>query len=196
MDYCEVADAMLKFTDERSEQTDDEIWLLQHPPVFTQGTSCAQKPRNNPDRIPVVKSNRGGQITYHGPGQLIAYLLLDIKRLGLGPRSLVNNVEQGVIQLLAEYGLAGSRKSDAPGVYLNDAKVGAIGLRIRKGRCFHGLSLNVDMDLAPFRWIDPCGYPDLAVTQLVDHGIHHDLHKIGDDLVRHLGGLFHWKSLH
>ena len=195
MDYRDVADAMLKFTDQRTDQTDDEIWLLQHFPVFTQGTSCVQKPHSNPDRIPVVKSNRGGQITYHGPGQLIAYLLMDIKRLGLGPRSLVNKVEQGVIQLLAEYDLAGSRKHGAPGVYLNGAKVGAIGLRIRKGRCFHGLSLNVDMDLAPFHWIDPCGYPNLAITQLVDHGVHRDVHKIGDDLVKQLGELFHWELL-
>ena len=186
---------MSRFTNERSEQTVDEIWLLQHSSVFTQGTSCKQQPRKNPDQIPVVKSNRGGQITYHGPGQLIAYLLIDLKRLGLGPRSLVNKVEQGVIQLLAGYGLTGSRNPGAPGVYLKEEKIAALGLRIRNGRCFHGLSLNVDMDLTPFRWIDPCGYSDLAVTQLVEHGVHHDVRKVGEDLVKQLGAVFHWELL-
>lgn len=193
-DYLEVANEMVTFTNDRSEDTQDELWLLQHFPVFTQGTSCTQQPHTNPTNIPLVKSSRGGQISYHGPGQLIVYLMFDIKRLGLGPRSLVNRVEQGIIQLLARYGLKGTRKQGAPGVYVDAAKIAALGLRIRNGRCFHGLSLNIDMDLRPFQWIDPCGQPGLAVTQLADLGVALSLGQVGDDLVAELLDQFHWDS--
>lgn len=194
-DYVQVANEMLAFTDSRTEDTDDELWLLQHYPVFTQGTSCNQQPHANPTSIPVVRSSRGGQISYHGPGQLIAYLLFDIKRLGIGPKSLVNGVEQAIIQLLDSYGLLSERRQGAPGVYVNNAKIAALGLRIRNGKCFHGLSLNVDMDLTPFQLIDPCGYPGMTVTQLTDLGIHHDIHRVGDDLIDAIQKQFQWDSI-
>ncbi len=169
---------MQDFTSRRHADSQDEIWLLQHHPVFTQGTSCDAEPRNMPnsdlptdpsDEIPVVHTDRGGQITYHGHGQLIVYLLLDIKRRRLGPKSLVRQIEQVIIDLLAEYKVSASRNLGAPGVYVGHAKIAALGVRITRGCCFHGLSLNVAMDLRPFEWIDPCGYPDLAVTQLSAH---------------------------
>ncbi|MGB5705213.1 MAG: lipoyl(octanoyl) transferase LipB [Arenicellales bacterium] len=194
-DYVQVANEMLAFTDGRTKDTDDELWLLQHHPVFTQGTSCNQQPRTNPTGIPVVKSSRGGQISYHGPGQLIAYLLFDIKRLGIGPKSLVNHVEQAIIQLLGSYGLLSERRQGAPGVYVNSAKIAALGLRIRNGKCFHGLSLNVDMDLTPFQLIDPCGYPGMTVTQLTDLGIHHNIRQVGDDLIDTMQKQFQWDSI-
>ena len=193
-DYLEVTNEMDAFTNDRSENTRDELWLLQHHPVFTQGTSCTQLPHTNLTGIPLVKSSRGGQISYHAPGQLIVYVMFDIKRLGLGPRSLVNQIEQGIIQLLATYGLAGSRKQGAPGVYVDDAKIAALGLRIRNGKCFHGLSLNVDMDLTPFQWIDPCGQPGMMVTQLADLGVSLSLRQVGDDLVQALLKQFQWDS--
>lgn len=194
-DYVQVAHEMLAFTDSRTADTDDELWLLQHFPVFTQGTSCTQQPHTNPTSIPVVKSSRGGQISYHGPGQLIAYLLFDIKRLGIGPKSLVNSVEQTIIEVLDSYGLVSERKQGAPGVYVNNAKIAALGLRIRNGKCFHGLSLNVDMDLTPFQLIDPCGYPGMAVTQLTDLGIHRDIYRVSDDLINAMQKQFQWGSI-
>ncbi|MGI9316542.1 MAG: lipoyl(octanoyl) transferase LipB, partial [bacterium] len=191
-DYLEVSNEMLSFTDNRTEQTNDELWLLQHYPVFTQGTSCNQLPDTNPDNIPVIKSSRGGQISYHGPGQLIVYLMLDIKRLGIGPRSLVNRVEQGIIELLDQFSLQGTRRQGAPGVYIDGAKIAALGLRIRNGKSFHGLSLNVDMDLRPFQYIDPCGLPDMPVTQLSDQGVSAELRQVGNDLVVKLQNQFQW----
>lgn len=183
---------MSRFTSNRGPETADEIWFLEHPPVFTTGTSSRLSPRINPDQIPLLKSSRGGQITYHGPGQLIAYLLLDIRRLGLGPRRLVEMIEQALIALLADYGLDGDRRPGAPGVYVSDAKIAALGLRIRNGRSFHGLSLNVDMDTTPFQWIDPCGYPDLAVTTLAEQGVRHDLSRVTEDLAQRLQAEFNW----
>ncbi len=173
--YQPVWEDMQEFTRLRPADagTADEIWLLQHHPVFTQGTSCRASPRTTPQHqggeIPLVHTDRGGQITYHGPGQLIAYLLLNLKRRGLGPKTLVAQIEQVVIDLLAGYGVTASRNPGAPGVYVKRAKIAALGLRITRGCCFHGLSLNVDMDLRPYQVIDPCGYPDLAVTQLQAH---------------------------
>ena len=173
--YQPVWEDMQEFTRLRPTDagTADEIWLLQHHPVFTQGTSCQASPRTTPQHqggeIPLVHTDRGGQITYHGPGQLIAYLLLDLKRRGLGPKTLVAQIEQVVIDLLAGYGVTASRNPGAPGVYVKRAKIAALGLRITRGCCFHGLSLNVDMDLRPYQVIDPCGYPDLAVTHLQAH---------------------------
>lgn len=170
VDYNDAWREMRSFTERRNAETADEIWLLQHTPVYTRGAGCRSLPRSN-RTIPVVHSDRGGQITYHGPGQLIAYVLVDLKRRRLGPRSLVNRLEQAVIGLLDGYGICGERKPDAPGVYVEGAKVAALGLRIHNGCSYHGLSLNVAMDLAPYAAIDPCGHKGLAVTQLRDLGV-------------------------
>ncbi|TWI54242.1 lipoyl(octanoyl) transferase [Pseudomonas duriflava] len=161
--------AMRRFTDERKPSALDEAWLLQHPSVFTQGQAGKAEHLLNAGDIPVIQVDRGGQVTYHGPGQLIAYLLLDVRRLGLGVRELVTRIERSLIELLASYNVEAVAKPDAPGVYVNGAKIASLGLRIRNGRSFHGLALNVDMDLAPFRRINPCGYAGLAMTQLRDH---------------------------
>jgi len=160
--------AMQRFTNERGPQTSDEIWLLQHPPVFTQGQAGKAEHLLFPGNIPVVQVDRGGQVTYHGPGQLVAYLLLDVRRLGFGVRDLVTRIELSLIDLLASYGVTATAKPDAPGVYVDGAKIASLGLRIRNGRSFHGLALNVDMDLQPFQRINPCGYAGLAMTQLRD----------------------------
>ena len=186
--YQPVWRAMREFTGRRGSADPDQIWLLQHHPVFTQGVSCRELPKPAPrDRaIPVVHSDRGGQITYHGPGQLIAYLLLDLKRRGQGPKSLVRHIEQVIIDLLADHGVTASRYPGAPGVYVNRAKIAALGLRIKDGCCFHGLSLNIDMDLAPYRRINPCGYRDLPVTQLSAHAESVVIGEVETQLARRL----------
>lgn len=164
--------AMQAFTAARTAETPDEIWLLEHPPVYTLGVAGKDEHLPRIDNgIPVVRIDRGGQITYHGPGQIVAYLLLDMRRLGLTIRPLVRRMESAVIDLLAAYGVEAHGRPEAPGVYVGNAKIAALGLRIRNGCCFHGLALNVDMDLAPFHAINPCGYPGLEVTQLRDLGI-------------------------
>ncbi|WP_293936839.1 lipoyl(octanoyl) transferase LipB [Iodobacter sp.] len=164
--------AMQAFTDSRSAETSDEIWLLEHPPVYTQGQAGKPEHLIAATDIPVVQIDRGGQVTYHGPGQVVAYVLLDVRRLGIGVRELVRKLEQSVIDTLADYGVTAYGKVDAPGVYVNptlgEAKIASLGLRIRNGCCFHGLALNVNMDLTPFDWINPCGYAGLRVTQLAD----------------------------
>lgn len=167
-DYVPVWQAMRTFTDNRQEDTRDELWLVEHPPVFTVGLNGKPEHLLDPGDIPVVQVDRGGQVTYHGPGQIVVYALLDLRRLGLGPRQLVTVLEEGVIGLLAEYGVEAAGRREAPGVYVNGAKVAALGLRIRRGCCYHGLSLNVAMDLEPFSRINPCGYPGLKVSQLRD----------------------------
>ena len=177
---------MRHFCDHRSTDTTDEIWFMQHPPVYTLGLAGRREHVIAPVTIPVVHSDRGGQVTYHGPGQLVVYTLLDLRRLGIGPRELVKRLEQAVIGLLAERGVQGARRAGAPGVYVGGAKVAALGLRIRRGFSYHGLALNVDMDLEPFSRIDPCGYPGLAVTRLLDLGIDDDCEAIGVDFERHL----------
>ncbi len=159
---------MTEFTNARQPDTVDELWLLQHPPVFTFGQAGKAEHLLDAFNIPVVQSDRGGQVTYHGPGQLIAYPLLNLQRLGMGVRVLVEHIEQVVINTLEDYGISGQRREKAPGVYVNNAKIAALGLRIRHGNSFHGLSLNVDMDLSPFKGINPCGYAGLAVTQIAD----------------------------
>lgn len=166
--YQPVWQAMQRFTNERGPGAADEIWLLEHRPVFTQGQAGKPEHLLLPGDIPVVQADRGGQVTYHGPGQLIAYLLLDVRRSGLGVRELVSRMEQALVALLAEYGVEAHARADAPGVYVGAAKIASLGLRIRHGRSFHGLALNVDMDLEPFRRINPCGYAGLAMTQLRD----------------------------
>ena len=169
--YRETWLEMRAFTEQRLPDTPDQLWLLQHPPVFTLGTAGKAHHILDAGEIPVIESDRGGQVTYHGPGQLVAYLLLDLKRHRMGVRQLVTAMEQGVIQLLAAHGIRGVSRPDAPGVYVEDAKIAALGLRIRRGCCYHGLSLNVEMDLSPFERINPCGYEGLAVTSLSELGL-------------------------
>ena len=179
--------AMQTFTSARSSSTPDEIWLLEHPPVYTLGLAARAEhlPRGRDD-IPVVRIDRGGQITYHGPGQVIAYVLLDMKRRGLTVRPLVRLLEHAVIDLLNDYGIGAAGRIGAPGVYVGAAKVAALGLRVTRGCCYHGLALNVDMDLSPFHAIDPCGYPGLSVTQLRDVGVSDTMDRVGERLLAHL----------
>lgn len=168
VDYLDTWQQMQAFTDSRTADTPDELWFLQHDPVFTLGKNGKTEHVLNPADIPVINSDRGGQVTYHGPGQLVVYTLLDIKRLNTGVRDLVTLIEQAIIELLADYHVVANARRDAPGVYVNDAKIAALGLRVRKGCCFHGLAFNVNMDLEPFSRINPCGYEGLEVTQLND----------------------------
>lgn len=168
VDYQPTWHAMQRFTDTRGVDTPDEVWLLEHAPVFTQGQAGKAEHVLFPGEIPVVQVDRGGQVTYHGPGQLVAYLLLDVRRSGIGVRELVSRIERSLIDLLASYGVSANAKPDAPGVYVDGAKIASLGLRIRNGRSFHGLALNVDMDLQPFQRINPCGYAGMAMTQLAD----------------------------
>jgi lipoyl(octanoyl) transferase len=168
LDYQLVWQAMKDFTDTRTANTPDEIWLLEHPPVFTQGQAGKPEHLLFTGDIPVVQADRGGQVTYHGPGQLVAYIMADIKRLNIGPRELVSKIEQSLIDLLDEYQVTAYPKKDAPGVYVNESKIASLGLRIRKGLSFHGLSLNIDMNLEPFERINPCGYAGMKMTQLAD----------------------------
>jgi lipoyl(octanoyl) transferase len=186
-DYGTTWRAMQEFTAQRAAGSPDELWLTEHPPVYTLGVAgrAAHLPRVA-NGIPVVKTDRGGQITYHGPGQIVIYVLLDLRRRGLAVRPLVRLMENAVVDLLAAYGVAAAGRPDAPGVYVNGAKVAALGLRIRDGRCYHGLAFNVDMDLSPFHVIDPCGYSGLAVTQARDLGIADGPELLGDQLVHHL----------
>jgi lipoyl(octanoyl) transferase len=177
--------AMQAFTAGRAAEAPDEIWLLEHPPVYTLGVAGREEhlPRIA-NGIPVVRTDRGGQITYHGPGQIVLYTLLDLHRRGLTVRPLVRLLEQSVIDLLAGYGIAATARVEAPGVYVDSAKIAALGLRIRNGCCYHGLAFNVDMDLAPFHAIDPCGYSGLAVTQARALGITDAPESLGEKLLR------------
>ena len=168
-DYEPIFKSMRYLIDHADETRNDEIWLLSHKPVFTQGQAGKQEHLLNPAEIPVVQVDRGGQVTYHGPGQLLVYLLLNVRRRKMGARNLVDLIEQSIIQTLEEFGIAAVSKAKAPGVYVNGAKIAAFGLRIRRGWCYHGLSLNVQMDLEPFSRINPCGFENLAVTQIADH---------------------------
>ena len=167
-DYSACWQEMAAFTEARDDASADELWFVQHPPVFTLGKNGKPEHILDAGDIPVVHSDRGGQVTYHGPGQLVVYTLLDLRRRNLGVRAAVSLLEQSVIDTLAQFGIASKARPEAPGVYVNDAKIAALGLRVRKGCCFHGLSLNIDVDLAPFSRINPCGYQGLAVTRLAD----------------------------
>ena len=181
---------MQAFTDARTPDTEDEIWLTEHAPVYTLGLAGRPEHMLRANASPVLKVDRGGQITYHGPGQLVCYLLIDLKRLRLGVRALVEALESAVIKLLDSYGIDAYGRRDAPGVYVKrdgrEAKVAALGLKVRNGCTYHGLALNLDMDLAPFDDIDPCGYRGLAVTQLRDLDVQASRADIEDRLVRHL----------
>ncbi len=166
MDYETVWRAMQTFTDQRDENTPDELWLVEHPPVFTQGQAGRAEHILAPGDIPVIQVDRGGQVTYHGPGQIVAYPLIDISRLDMGVRKLVTGIEQAIIDVLQSYGVDAQLLEGAPGVYIDGVKIASLGLRIRKGKSFHGLSFNINMDLEPFQRINPCGYEGLQVTNL------------------------------
>jgi lipoyl(octanoyl) transferase len=190
VEYQPTWDAMKQFTAERSAQKDverrDEIWLVQHPPVYTQGLAGKPELLLHRTHIPVIKIDRGGQITYHGPGQIVAYLLLDMRRWKINVRQLVHLMEQAVIDLLGEFGVVAQRREDAPGVYVGDAKIAALGLKIKNGYCYHGLAFNVDMDLSPFANINPCGYAGLRVTQAVELGITVSINELQAQLAQNL----------
>lgn len=187
-DYRAVWQAMRDFTKYRTVQTLDEIWLVEHPPVFTLGQAGKPEHLLDPGAIPVVETDRGGQVTYHGPGQLLVYVLLDLRRLGIGARGLVSHLEAAVVALLADYEVTASSRPKAPGVYVGEKKVAVLGLRIRRGCCYHGLSLNVDLDLEPFSRINPCGYAGLEVTQTREVGISAGADELGERLVGQLLG--------
>src|SRR5690348_8197246 len=184
--YTPVWQAMRAFTDARGADTPDELWLLEHDPVFTLGQAGRMEHVLAPGDIPVIPVDRGGQVTYHGPGQIVAYPLLDLRRLGIGVRDLVCRIEQAIIDTLAHWNIVAVRREGAPGVYVNDAKIAALGLRVRRGCTFHGLAFNINMDLEPFRRINPCGYQGLQVTQVVDLGGASQLAQVEDVLVTEL----------
>ena len=186
VDYQPTFQAMLDFTASRTAETPDEIWIVEHPPVYTLGQAGKPEHILKDVGIPVVKIDRGGQVTYHGPGQVVIYLLLDLARLKTKVRELVTAIEQAVIDLLAGHGVTAERRDGAPGVYVGDAKIAALGLRIRNGCSYHGVSLNVDMDLSPFAAINPCGYAGLKVVQTKDFNIPLTAHEAGEQLSQHL----------
>jgi len=182
-DYEPTWRAMQRFTDERGPETADEIWWLEHPPVYTLGTNTDPAHLLATGEIPVIQIDRGGQVTYHGPGQLVVYPLLQLDRYGLTVRGIVSLLEDSLVELLAEYGLEAQAKADAPGVYIADAKIASLGLRIRRGCSYHGLAINVDNDLSPFARINPCGFRGLEMTGLSDHGINESLTQVAERLL-------------
>lgn len=190
VDYEATLAAMVDFTDRRTPDSPDEIWLLEHAPVFTLGLAGDRSHVLAAGEIPVVQVDRGGQVTYHGPGQLVAYTLIDLKRARLTIRDLVTTLEDAVIECAAEYGIEARSRRTAPGVYVDDAKLASIGLRVRRGCSYHGLALNVDMDLAPFERINPCGFAGMRMTQLKSLGGPGDLGRVADDIGGRLRRLF------
>ncbi len=193
--YEPVWQAMQSFTEQRTSETLDEIWLLEHDPVFTLGRNAKKEHILNAGDIPIIEIDRGGQVTYHGPGQLIVYLMIDIKRRALGVRKLVTLIEQSIISTLNEYQLNARAKQQAPGVYIGDAKIAALGLRIKKGCSFHGLSLNLSMDLTPFKQINPCGYKELEVVQLSDYIEDVELSKVQQQVIFYLSKNLDYKKV-
>lgn len=185
VDYAATLDAMRAYTDRRTDDSPDQLWLLQHPAVFTQGQAGKAEHLLAPGDIPVVQVDRGGQVTYHGPGQWVVYLLLDLRRRGMGVRTLVSLIEQSIVSLLAEYGIAAAADPSAPGVYVGGRKIASLGLRVRRGCSYHGLSLNVDMDLEPFQRINPCGHAGLEVVSMATllSDIALDMDAIGERLL-------------
>jgi lipoyl(octanoyl) transferase len=186
VDYEPTWRTMQSFTDSRTADTPDELWVVEHHPVYTQGLAGKPEHLLRLTDIPVVKTDRGGQVTYHGPGQLVVYLLIDFKRMHIGVRELVRRIEQAVIDMLAEQGITANGDVNAPGVYVDGAKIASLGLRIKNGAVYHGLSLNVDMDLTPFSWINPCGYEGLRVTQMKDLGVDKSLAQVAELLLPQL----------
>jgi len=185
-DYEPIWQAMQQFTDARDKNTEDEVWLVQHPRVFTLGKAGKQEHLLDTGDVPVIKVDRGGQVTYHAPGQIVVYILLDLNRLNIGVRELVTNLELAIIATLSEYSVTAEARRDAPGVYVEGRKIAALGLRVRRGYCFHGLALNVDMDLEPFARINPCGYEGLEVTQMADLVDNVNLDEVGQQLLSQL----------
>ncbi|MGI9202839.1 MAG: lipoyl(octanoyl) transferase LipB [Woeseiaceae bacterium] len=185
-DYEPLWRQMQRFTAERDAETQDEIWFTEHPPVYTLGLNASKEHVLDPGDIPVVQVDRGGQVTYHGPGQLMIYPLLDLKRASLGVRDLVTALEHCIIDLLDEFGFASIARKDAPGVYVNARKVASVGLRIRRGASYHGMALNIDVDLEPFLRINPCGFRDLEVTDLRTLGVTESRQEIQDKVEKHL----------
>jgi len=181
-EYQPTWQAMQTFTQNRDENTEDEIWLLEHPSVYTLGRNGKAEHLLNETNIPVIKVDRGGQITYHGPGQLIIYLLIDLKRRQLGVRQFVTIIEESIITLLSQYSIVANSDKQAPGVYVDKKKIAALGIRVSKGCTTHGLSLNIDMDLSPFKNINPCGYADLEVTQCKALGISKNIETLANEL--------------
>ncbi|MFA7240635.1 MAG: lipoyl(octanoyl) transferase LipB [Sulfuricellaceae bacterium] len=188
VEYLPTWAAMREFTARRDAQTPDELWILQHPPVYTLGQAGKPEHLLHENGIPLVKTDRGGQITYHGPGQIVAYILLDVRRQALSAKTLVRRLEQAVIDLLAEYNVTGERREKAPGIYVNGAKIAALGLKIKSTGSYHGLSFNADMDLTPFDAINPCGYQGLRVTQARDVGIQDNIETLSQKLAQQLIG--------
>lgn len=184
--YEPVWRAMQEFTNNRDEQTPDEIWFCEHERVFTLGLNTRPEHLLAPGDIPVIQIDRGGQVTYHGPGQLMIYPLIDLRRAGLGVRDLVTGLEQAVVDLCADHGIGAASRCDAPGVYVDGVKLASVGLRIRRGASFHGMALNVDVDLEPFSRINPCGFKDLQLTDLARLGADRDLGLVRDNLLPHL----------
>ncbi|TQV65496.1 MAG: lipoyl(octanoyl) transferase LipB [Halothiobacillaceae bacterium] len=184
--YADSFEAMRAFTAARTPSTPDELWLVEHPPIFTQGLNGQPEHLLMPGDIPVVRTDRGGQVTYHGPGQLVGYLLFDLGRARLGVRDTVEHLEQAVIGLLAGLGIEAASKRDAPGVYVDGAKIASLGLKVRGGRCYHGLALNVAMDLAPFSRINPCGYAGLRMCQVSDFAPGMSVEALKPRLAHHL----------
>jgi lipoyl(octanoyl) transferase len=185
-DYRPTWQAMRDFTDQRTAATPSELWIVEHPPVFTQGQAGKAEHLLTPGDIPVVQTDRGGQVTYHGPGQLIIYLLISLREAGVGIRRLVSVMEQSIVDLLAARGITAEARSDAPGVYVDGSKIASLGLRVRRGCTYHGLALNVGNDLEPFRRINPCGHAGLEVTSTRLLGIDDDLQSLGVELVERL----------
>jgi len=191
--YHDTWQKMQDFTNSRQANAPDELWFLQHPSVYTLGKNGKPEHVLDAAGIPVVNSDRGGQVTYHGPGQVVVYTMLNLTRLKIGVRELVTDLEQSIIDLLADYAVAASARREAPGVYVKDAKIAALGLRVRKGCCFHGLALNVDMDLEPFARINPCGFEGLKVTQLKDFVADIKIEEVADNLQRRLISKFSYE---
>lgn len=194
-DYESVWHAMQAYTDNRNPDSNDEIWFVEHSPVFTQGQAGKEEHMLFAGDIPVVKVDRGGQVTYHGPGQLVAYFLIDIKRLKIGVRELVTRIENILVKLLNGYDISAYPKADAPGVYVDEKKIASLGLRIRRGCSFHGLALNVDMDLAPFKQINPCGYAGLEMVQVSDYCDVSQVNKVTQDLIPIITKLLDYSSV-
>jgi len=196
MDYTQVWQAMQNFTDNRNENTLDELWLVEHPPVFTQGQAGKDEHLLMLGDIKVVKVDRGGQVTYHGPGQQVIYFMINLRRRKIGVRQLVSLIENGIVETLNDYAISAAAKPDAPGVYVDGKKIASLGLRVRKGCSFHGLALNVNMDLEPFLRINPCGYAGLEMIQSADISSLNNVEQAGQSLVKHLTQLFNVNELH
>lgn len=194
LDYEPTWQAMRNFTDTRDENSADELWLLEHPSVFTQGQAGKPEHILNPKNIPVVQTDRGGQVTYHGPGQLVIYTLFNIERMNMGTRSLVRTIEKVIIDCLAELNINSEAREDAPGIYVNDAKICSIGLRVRRGCSYHGIAFNIDLDLTPFTYINPCGYRGLKMTRLKDLAPAETMTSIQEKIIPYFVDHFRYNS--